>query len=316
MRGAAEMTVKVGLSLDCNALDGNLDRLAAELKWLVDQGTAWVELQIHGLDLIWRGRLVHEQLARLQEITDGLPLQYTVHAPDLLNLMAPSNERPYHIEAVRATIDVAASVNAPLVVLHPGRFLPEEAFGFGRMLSPAEETEWMAEEAVVLRDLGRYAAARGVQIGLENMRPYADGSPYCYSERLDRLAEHVKQVDHPAVGITLDLGHGHLAAHMYGFDLLQAVQKVAPLVRHIHLSDNYGVASRSNEKKQGGLVAVGRGDMHAPPGFGDVPLIEALQLLSGYDGVIILELRTRYQPYYAQAIRTIKAVREQMNHGD
>lgn len=305
------MADRIGLSLDCVGMDGNFTKLQTELSGLAELGCPWVELQIHGLDLIWRGQLVAERLTKLREITAALPLRYTVHAPDVLNLMAAPEERPYHLAALHASIDVAAAIGAPLVNLHPGRYVAEEAFGSGRLPATDDRIELLEMEADLLRELGAHAQAAGVQIALENMRPYADGSPYCYGELPDLLAEQVGRVDHPAVGMTLDLGHAHLAARMYAFDLLPMVTAVAPLVRHVHLSDNYGVASRSTEKAQGGLVAVGRGDLHAPPGCGDAPLAAALQRLEAFAGVTILELRTRYRPQFGAALRTTAAMWEQ-----
>ena len=61
-------------------------------------------------------------------------------------------------------------------------------------------------ERTLLQEMGAVAAQAGVTIAVENARPYLDASPYCYGEFLQSLAEMIVQVNHPRVGITLDLG--------------------------------------------------------------------------------------------------------------
>lgn len=303
------MQHRLGIALDGARIEGDLSRLRPELEWLLEQGCNWVELPVQNLDLIRRGRLLPQAVAELQAAVFGLPLRLTVHAPDSLNLMAPPDELPIHLASLHSCIDLAALLSAPVLVVHPGRFVPEERFGEEcEELSPEAAEALVTDEVAMLRELGDHAGACHVQIGLENVRPYPDGSPYCYAEHLTELAEQVRRVDRPAVGATLDLGHAHLASRLYETDLTAGVAAVAPLVRHVHLSDNYGVASYSTEKAQGPLLVLGRGDMHAPPGFGDAPLRQCLGALNPYGGAVILELRSRFRRYYAQALQDVAAM--------
>ena len=106
------------------------------------------------------------------------------------------------------------------------------------------------------------------------------------------------QVNHPRVGITLDLGHAWLASCHHGYNLLEGVEAVRPYIRHIHLHDNYGRCCASYEKKQGELLATGRGDLHLPIGWGEVPAREVFARLQDYRGVVTLEIRPRYRAYY------------------
>lgn len=327
------MSIQPGISLDCAGFDGSLDRLHRELATLTELGASLVELQIHGLDLIWCGEPDQERLTKFRVICREFPLQYTVHAADILNLMAPESERPFHVAAIRATLQVAAAIEAPVVTLHPGRFLPEERFaeapallaqvaplwadrtsplalpagappGPHPLTDPASAARLLDEEAELLRTLADAAAQLGVLLALENNRPYAEAPGYTYGERPLTLAAQVARIDHPALGLTLDLGHGHLAAQAYGLDLLREIEQVAPLVRHLHVSDNWGRPTLSTEKHQGGLVTIGRGDLHAPPGMGDAPISAALGRLqaAGYGGAAVLELRTRYRSQYRSAL--------------
>lgn len=159
------------------------------------------------------------------------------------------------------------------------------------------------QEQEMLWELGEVAQKLGVLIGVENARPYLDGSPYCYAERLDLLAERIASIGHPHIRITLDLGHAYLAAHFYGFDLIEAVRSLAPLVCHLHVHDNFGRSCGSLEKKQVELLATGRGDLHLPLGWGDLPLKETLTQLAGYRGILVQELRPRYRAYFEASLR-------------
>ena len=83
------------------------------------------------------------------------------------------------------------------------------------------------------------------------------------------LVAQVTAVDHPNLGLTLDLGHLYLAARYCDFDFLEALREAAPHIRHLHVSDNFG--------RLGGVfdsmpvrIPYGEGDLHLPPGWGAV----------------------------------------------
>ena len=48
--------------------------------------------------------------------------------------------------------------------------------------------------------------------------PIISGVVYDYSVWPSELAEQISAVDHPAVGLCLDVGHAALAAGVFGFD--------------------------------------------------------------------------------------------------
>jgi len=73
-----------------------------------------------------------------------------------------------------------------------------------------------------------------------------------------------KKIAAKQVGVTWDLGHLNLLRKT-GFeekDLIKETEKIAPLVKHIHLTDNFGHA-----------------DTHLPVGMGNVPFKEHLEAL-------------------------------------
>jgi sugar phosphate isomerase/epimerase len=86
----------------------------------------------------------------------------------------------------------------------------------------------------------------------------------------------------------------------------QAVREIRPCVRHIHLHDNFGKACASYEKKQYELVATGRGDLHLPPGWGEIPMREMFELLGDYSGVVLLELRPRYGGFLPEILENAR----------
>ena len=82
--------------------------------------------------------------------------------------------------------------------------------------------------------------------------------------------------DHPAVGACLDVGHAAVAAGAFGFKTSsEACAAVAPLVRHIHLHDNLGRPEpEGGEPRVPERLAYGTGDLHLPPGRGEIPRVQ------------------------------------------
>jgi hypothetical protein len=84
--------------------------------------------------------------------------------------------------------------------------------------------------------------------------------------------------------------------------LLEQIDEIAPFVRHIHLHDNFGKSSIIYEKNQYERSAFGLGDMHLPPAD------EILTCLTGYRGVVTLELRPRYRNDCREALRNTRSL--------
>lgn len=88
------------------------------------------------------------------------------------------------------------------------------------------------------------------------------------------LAGQMAAVDHPAIGVCLDIGYAAVTASFFGFDCLKECTAVAPLVRHVHLHDN---PARPNLDEGGELriperLTYGVGVLHLPPGKEVIPL--------------------------------------------
>ncbi|MBP2636843.1 MAG: endonuclease [Firmicutes bacterium] len=300
------MNIKgIAINADASVIDGSLSALKRELDYYQDQGFSHVELSPHGVGAIYNGRLDRARLNEVKAVLDRYPFCYTVHGPNPLNLMAKD---PVHRLGFIASLEFTAAVNAEVMVYHAGRYIPEEDFLLVPRDNPTpkERAGMWQQECVLLQEMGQLAGQLGVSIAVENARPYSNISDYCYAESLAGLLKMVKEVNHSQVGVTLDTGHAYLAARHYGYDLLQGVSHLASYVRHIHLHDNFGNASTSWERKQYEMASVGRGDMHMPIGWGDVPAREILSRLPNYRGVITVELRPRYREHCRQTLLAVK----------
>jgi sugar phosphate isomerase/epimerase len=299
----------IAINADATGLDGSLDVLRQDLDHFAEIGFDYVEIAPHGVGAIRGGNLCGEQVKSLRRLLSAYSFGYVAHGPNPLNLM---NREQLELEKrlFLSSLQFAGEIGSGVMVYHAGRWLPEECFQLPGLPMPAPEQQkamWDLERTL-LQEMGVLADRYGVTIAVENARTYLDASSYCYGEFLQSLAEMIAQVDHPRVGITLDLGHAWLASCHYGYDLLAGVEAVRPYIRHIHLHDNYGRCCASYEKKQAELLATGRGDLHLPIGWGDAPAREVLAGLQDYRGVVTLEIRPRYRAYYGVALANARAL--------
>jgi probable addiction module antidote protein len=88
-----------------------------------------------------------------------------------------------------------------------------------------------------------------------------------------------------------------------------AVAPVKDLVVHTHVHDNFGGVVHHWEKQQTHQLPFGRGDSHIPVGFGKIPIQAILNLLlPDYDGLLIMELRSRYLPDTQTSLDNLSAI--------
>ena len=286
--------LRIGSNISEVRIDGNLDQLRRDLDAFMQFGLTAAEIGVHGTDAIKNGELDQRRLARIQEILKDYPFAWSVHAPNPLNLMDTENPQ-LHLTVMRASLEFSRAIAAEALVYHPGRFQAEESFGpLGKITLPAERQEELLEHET--ETLMRFADQFPDQvIALENARPYRYHSPYCYAEDPQALARQVERIGRPNVGITLDFGHLHMAANFFGFDAGAAVTRMAPLIRHCHVHDNFGGTVYHTEKLQTHQLPFGKGDSHMPVGWGNIAFAEMFSpFLESYRGLLITELRSRY----------------------
>lgn len=298
----------IGINIDEERIEGNLEHLKRDLLDLESKGIDAVELPAHGLDVIRHGRLDRKRLGDVLSMLVDFPFHYSVHAPDAVNIM-DRGERQLNVAVFRASLEFACAVRADKVVYHPGRYVPEELFFMGKPMcwSEARKKRLLDIEASVINGLSREFP--GVTICMENARPYLFHSPYCYAELLDPLKAQVERIDRDNVKINLDFGHLYLAAKFYDFEAVEAAEAVRELVAHAHIHDNFGLATYYHERRQTRLIPFGRGDCHMPVGWGEIPVEQILStFLSGYEGLIMMELRGRYFNYVEESASVLRAI--------
>lgn len=253
---------------------GGSSGLLDSLEPLKNAGADFVEIMLTDLDVILGGYLDEFRLARVRESLLEKDLSYTVHAPleaDLMDLGRQSLQKDILMSSVR----FAGEVGAGTVVCHAGQRVASRDAGF-------RLKDQLAAERTALREVGDTAAELDITVVVENYypdRPVLRGEVYDYSAWPSDLAEQVATVDHPAVGICLDVGHAALAASFFGFDYVEECSVAAPLVRHVHLHDNLKRSCSSVDPANYGDPVYGVGDLHLPPGYGSIPLAELFRRL-------------------------------------
>ncbi len=292
--------VIIGSKIDEVRVDGQLDQMKKDLKVYEQLGLKAAEIPVHGLDAIRNGRLDARVLKRTSDLLGSFGFKYSVHAPNPLNLMDRENPG-LHVDVFRASLAFTEAIGAEVLVYHPGRFVVEEEFTVNVPVpDEAEKRRLLEEEASIVGQLAD--DFRRVTICMENARPYLIHSPYCYAEQISLLKEQVLKIDRDNVRITLDTGHLYMSSKFYGFDCVEAVKSIAPLIAHTHVHDNFGGAIYQHQKTQTHLIPLGKGDSHMPVGWGSAPIADILATYrDGYQGMYMMELRSRYFDHVAES---------------
>ena len=172
------------------------------------------------------------------------------------------------VERLKQAIDCANAIDSKIIC---GPF--HSAFADFTNRRPPEDAEygWSAE---VLHAAGEYSAQADIVLTIEALNRFE-----CYlCNTMDQLTGLVKRVDHPNVKAMFDTHHANIEEKK----IETALKKVAPVLAHVHISEN------------------DRGT----PGDGHVPWDETFATLSaiGYKGWLTIEAFTRNDPDFANAI--------------
>ncbi|HBT20570.1 MAG TPA: hypothetical protein DEA47_04305 [Peptococcaceae bacterium] len=295
----------------CETLAFDFDALARNLEHYAQLGFDCVEIPLHRMGAMACGKLLPPQVKKICGILNQFPFRYTVHAPDLLNLMDRENVS-WQKKALEECIEFAKTIGATILVCHSGRYVPDEIIPLSENCKGKPDKKVMDKMLALERELLLEAAEKaeelGVTIALENAQPYLDRSPYCYAEIPSLLKEQVATVNHPNVKIALDIGHAYLASKFYKFNFLMEIACTVPFIGHVHLHDNFGRVSRTDEKDKADLMTAGRGDLHLPIGFGEIPAREVLVLLRDCPCVILHEIHSSPRDYIKEALELTKNI--------
>ena len=172
--------------------------------------------------------------------------------------------RRFHLDRCRAHLDLAAEYGCRNLLLVLGEYVWQQ-----EVIPPAEQWR-LGVDAV--RQLGRYAADRGLKIAIE-LEPFR----LSVVNSIDSMLAFLDAVGLPdTVRANCDISHLHL-----GGTPPADVARLAGKIEHVHVSDCDGRV---------------HGDL--PPGRGVTPISDYMAAIrdSGYDGVVSIELEFSPQP--------------------
>jgi len=231
--------------------------LSAPLLWAHDAVEILDAARSLGYDgvEVWAYQLLRDRVdpaeLGVRARTRGLAL--TLHA--LSWDLNPSSQldaiRIASLDALHASVEMAARLGAGMVVMHPGHTTDPH---------DAPDVYW-ARLVVAIRDVADHAAEHGLQVGVEHMEP-RQGEFVITAADINHL---VRDVDRPHVGAVVDVAH-----IPWGEDEPAFIAQVERLV-HVHLSD-------ADETR-----------LHLPLGQGARDLSHVLTALHGFRGAITLE---------------------------
>ncbi len=168
----------IGINIDAPTIDGDLDLLEKSLTEIQGMGFDYVEIPVHGVDAIIKGKLNRLQTKIIADILKNFQLKYTVHGPNLLNLMDYHNFK-LHRDIFQAGIEFAHTIGAEIFVYHGGKIPLREKVGKetisqnGILKIPSRQRiERLKKiEAKTLQELGSFAHKLNVAIAVENSSP-------------------------------------------------------------------------------------------------------------------------------------------------
>lgn len=305
----------LGVDIPDKQVDGRRQVLIDTLRRAQAAGFSLAELSIPSLNVIMNGELIPQRVESIREAIAPFDLRYSAHAPGRTNLaFGPDPELEYRVLA--ACLRFVHAIGARVLVYHSGlQALDAARSGTAALPSEDELARGAERELAALRRLAPLASDLGVVIGVENGDPHLweyavlmgegkareDLPRYHARLRTAAIVAQVAAVDHPNVGIRLDLGHLHLATWALGDDYLEAISAAAPWARHLHINDNFGKLDAGHDA-EGDRLPYGEADLHLPPGWGAIPFAEAFDRLADYEGDIVMEIKARYRDHLGEAL--------------
>jgi len=208
------------------------------------------------------------------------PYGLVVHAPEyahevLIDLCATDDaQRALSVQRIQKTIDLARALapnftfdhtqfpRGPKIVMHVGGMSPKP----GGYDVAAATTRLLA----ALRELD----TTGVDLLLENLPPY----PWYFGGRwfghiICDVESTVLLCEQSGLGLCFDTSHAALECARSGASLLEFAQRVAPFVRHLHVSDGAGTSGEGLQIGEGNVNFVELLPVLLTPGTTMIPEI-------------------------------------------
>ncbi|HEU0164128.1 MAG TPA: sugar phosphate isomerase/epimerase [Thermomicrobiales bacterium] len=298
------MSTGIGAGQPLAALRQSLERVAGV-------GFTHAEILSRNISAIFNGQINTARLETLKEAIAGSPIAFTLHGSEITtsrggNLMDISTSTERLI--FEADLALARTIGASIVVYHSGTLRD-----IGNDTDAARAG--MAAERETLRAMGDIAGESGITIAVENRVPIGRTLlRHGYGISLERLADQINEIDHPQVGVCLDTGHAFLGAAYLGYDFLEQIRLIAPLVSHIHFADNFGKVQLDERADPSEDVFAGLGDLHLLPGWGAIPFGELEQIAFPRRPIVNLELRPQFVEHLQLASDTTRAFAERIGN--
>ncbi|MEQ1727561.1 MAG: sugar phosphate isomerase/epimerase family protein [Vicinamibacterales bacterium] len=175
--------------------------------------------------------------------------------PFVINLASDDRGvRERSIEHCRHSIDLAAEVGAPYYSVHAGfsqDLKPSQLGGHAHIGPGASLTDAAARFIESTRCIAEHAERRGLDVLVENnvlpRRHLVNGrNTLLLAVGANDIHALLSGVDHPRVGLLLDVGHLKVSAAALGEDAAELLRGLKPWVRGLHLSDNDGTTDTND----------------------------------------------------------------------
>ncbi|MEW5766652.1 MAG: sugar phosphate isomerase/epimerase family protein [bacterium] len=190
----------------------------------------------------------------IKKMANNNGMDVAVHSPMFNINIASLNPgiRAESIRQVKSSIDLAADLEAKIVVLHPGT----TPFPLPAVKKAAQELNLEAMNACLT-----LAKKRGVELALENIG--------LSEKNLDSsLNEFCLLVETLGVGVAFDLAHAYLS-----WGIPATLERLKEKIIHVHI----------NDAKEGK-------DSHLPVGLGEIDYSIVKDFLSQFEGMMIIEV--------------------------
>lgn len=277
--------------------DTALKQLGAALDEAERLRPDFIELPLYQLDVIARGRVMPEKLKALKALTANRPYRYTVHGPLAINLMDEPSRLARHKDVLKASLEISAALGAVHFVLHAGAAESGQA---------AQLEALYQQQREALADFGDLAQSLGLVITVENLFSYAKSH---FAPLPSRLAEEIGAVNHPHIKACLDFSHGFINSTLNNADFNAEAKALAPLAKHLHIHDSFGLAQDIATYWRSERLAYGLGDLHLPLGWGAIPWDEMMTNLAFPPGLILnLELPPQYWTELEACLERLRAL--------
>ncbi len=299
----------IGLSLNADLINGDMPTLERHLGYVADAGCDYVELILHGLDVVIAGKLNQARLDAVTRILDRFQLNRTLHLPYELNLLSAERHEAYRacfaagIEFAKAASCEVVTYHSSFMELDPASQQSEFYRKFGA--NPAGRYGKLLEfDLDALGSLSE-SAGTGTKIGIENTAWHDPAARRGYGRTPVSVAAHTEKLRGPGLGVTMDLGHLYMAARADGLDFAGEVRQALPSLVHLHIHDNFGDSTGSASYLE--ALPYGFGDLHLPVGWGSIPWEEVLPDLAAYRGVWMMEIEFRFYPHFPDLVTDMNA---------